>query len=888
LKDKAAHNMTKPDVHGDVLGRGVNRQTTLKELMTKVLLGVAAVLVLLAVVFYWSLAALERKQNDEHARQLAATLNTAVETLLLRYIDKVDMLAADPDLLELVQYPERREARANELAKMIGAQQVMLFAKGEERGLAGDFPLLSFSELNLVFEADEGRQARVEYHRLPNGDFHFDVVRPLKKDGEVYGFALARFDGAMFMHKIDTLNLGGGRFELRQVLSDGGSEQFVGRGNEALVHEDTAVELEVANTNWRQSYWGAEHGWYLFGLAWWIVYILSLLIILIILGLAMWLFVVRAELLVDKFATLFYSYVQDRLTGRWLGKRYVSPLWEVEYVMQDLKGLNWTEAATRSQQDARIEVDEIETFHQSAALESERGRKEFEQKYVDILNQDKEAIEPEGKGKEKDNSNGKKEESVEAAPDLAYEPAFSVTQTTDVPESIFKAYDIRGLVGETLTTEIAFQIGKAFGTEAWTQGEQAIVVGRDARPSSDELAQALIEGLRESGRDVIDIGQVPTPLVYFATHYLSARSGVMVTGSHNPAQYNGFKLVLRNAVLSKKAIRKIRQRILSGDYSSGEGSYSSQDLVFDYTARLTAEVDSLDGLSVVLDCGNSVAAKIAPDLLRSLGCRVVELFCEVDGTFPNHHPDPSQPENMQALSEVVREQKADLGLAFDGDGDRIGVVDAEGAIVWPDRLMMLFARDVLQHHPGAKVVYDVKSSRHLRRVIEENGGKPVMWKSGHSLMRAKMKEEDALLAGEFTGHIFFQDHWYGFDDALYSAVRLLQIIARSSRGSAAVFAALPEMLSTPELHVPLAEGRSVELMRQIEAVAGTVLTDAQLSTLDGVRAEFADGWGLVRASNTMPCLTLRFEAEDEEALERLKTVFRELLLQVDPALQLPF
>ncbi len=455
-----------------------------------------------------------------------------------------------------------------------------------------------------------------------------------------------------------------------------------------------------------------------------------------------------------------------------------------------------------------------------------------------------------------------------------------------IPASIFRAYDIRGVVGDTLTPEIVHELGRAIGSEAYARGQQTVIVARDGRLSGPEFVQALSNGLRASGRDVIDVGRVPTPVLYFATHYLSSSSGVMVTGSHNPPDYNGFKIVLRGETLAETAIQRLRSRIETGDLLSGNGSYRAANVVPDYIERITSDIQLARPLKVVVDCGNGVAGEIAPHLLRLLGCDVTELYCDIDGTFPNHHPDPSQPENVADLIATVKKLKADVGLAFDGDGDRLGVISSQGEIIWADRQMMLYAKDVLSRNPGAEIIFDIKCSTHLARVIREAGGQPLMWKTGHSLVKAKMKETGAPLAGEMSGHIFFKERWYGFDDALYTAARLLEILARDVRSSSEVFAELPNAISTPELKIELPEGEGMPFVARL--LEHAKFPGAEITTIDGLRADFKDGWGLVRASNTTPSLVLRFEADTAAALQRIQDQFRIILLELNPKLKLPF
>jgi len=479
----------------------------------------------------------------------------------------------------------------------------------------------------------------------------------------------------------------------------------------------------------------------------------------------------------------------------------------------------------------------------------------------------------------------------EQAP-AAAEPAPAAAQPEQaaaLPDSgIFRAYDIRGVVGRSLSADVVRRIGLAIGSEAYDRGQQTLCVGCDGRSSSPELLAALIEGLRESGRDVIDVGRVPTPVLYFATYYLETGSGVMITGSHNPPEYNGLKMMLGGDTLFGDDIQALRARIENEEFTTGAGNLQSMDISADYIRRVSEDVPVALGnaFRVVIDCGNGVAGDFAPKLVRALGHDVVELYCEVDGSFPNHHPDPSQPENLADLIAAVKEHDADLGFAFDGDGDRLGVVDPSGRIVWPDAQMMLFARDVLSRNAGAEIVFDVKCSSRLAKVIARLGGKPVMFKTGHSFIKNKLKETGAPLAGEMSGHIFFKERWYGFDDALYAAARMLEILMGFKQKPAEVFAKLPAGVSTPELRVDMEEGENLAFMQSLAGAGG--FGDAKVTTIDGVRVDWPDGWGLVRASNTTPSLVLRFEGDDEQALERIQGVFRELLLDRKPDLSLPF
>ena len=458
--------------------------------------------------------------------------------------------------------------------------------------------------------------------------------------------------------------------------------------------------------------------------------------------------------------------------------------------------------------------------------------------------------------------------------------------TDDFPDEIFKAYDIRGVVDKALTTTITRQIGQAFGSEALSKGVDTVVIARDGRLSGPALNTALAEGLLASGCNVIDIGMVPTPVLYFATYQLETGTGIMITGSHNPPEYNGLKMVMAGETLAGNRIQDLKQRILSDEYSTGQGSLIEKDIKSAYCQRILSEGKLARELHAVVDCGNGVASEIAPELLTELGCKITPLFCQTDGAFPNHHPDPSQPDNLNDLIKAMHETGADIGLAFDGDGDRLGVVTPDGKIIWPDRQLILYARDVLKSTPGAHIIYDVKCSRTVDDEIRRAGGKPEMWKTGHSFIKARLRETGAELAGEMSGHVFFNDHWYGFDDGMYTAVRLLHILAKDERNATEIFADLPDTINTPELGLKMAEGEHYKLVDEL--IENANFEDARINRIDGLRADFDYGFGLLRASNTTPTIVLRFEGDDESALENVKQQFRKLFNDTRPGLDLPF
>jgi phosphomannomutase/phosphoglucomutase len=455
-----------------------------------------------------------------------------------------------------------------------------------------------------------------------------------------------------------------------------------------------------------------------------------------------------------------------------------------------------------------------------------------------------------------------------------------------ISEDIFRAYDIRGVVENALTPDTVQQIGQAFATEALAQGQKTVVIGRDGRLSSPELAQRLSEGLRSGGCDVIDIGMVPTPVLYYATHKLKTGTGIMVTGSHNPPQYNGLKMLIAGNTLYGDSIKAFYHMIVEGRVNEGTGTHTEENVIPEYLDTIVNDIKLEKPLNIAVDCGNGVAGVLATELFTRLGCHVTELFCDVDGNFPNHHPDPSKPENLVDLQKAMSENNLDIGLAFDGDGDRVGILDDKQNILWADRQMMLYSADVLKRKPGALIIFDIKSTSNLESYIKNLGGEPLMWKTGHSFIKAKMKETGAELAGEMSGHVFFKERWFGFDDGLYSAARMLEIVSQHDESSSELFETLPDSFNTPELQIDFEEGEHYKFMTKF--IEKAKFENADTVTIDGIRVNYAEGWGLIRPSNTTPCLVLRFEANDENTLTSIQNTFREQLLAVDSTLNLPF
>jgi len=459
-------------------------------------------------------------------------------------------------------------------------------------------------------------------------------------------------------------------------------------------------------------------------------------------------------------------------------------------------------------------------------------------------------------------------------------------QEQTVPKDVFRAYDIRGIINEHFDENAFYTIGRALSARLLELKRDSIFVGRDGRLSSERLVLALSKGLQAGGVNVIDLGGVATPVLYYATHEQGIDCGLVVTGSHNPSAYNGIKIVLAGKTLVQEDIEGLYNCIVQRQFPSKQGTYTTRNILEEYGLRVKRDLSLSRPLKVVVDCGNGIAGNMVPEVLKAFGCDLITLYCEVDGNFPNHHPDPSVEENLRDLKEAVAHHQADIGLAFDGDADRLGLVTNTGRVIWPDRLLMYFARALLQQKPGQTIVYDVKCSAHLAKVIEEHSGVALMCPTGHSIVKGIMKDKQAALAGEMSGHIFFKDGWYGFDDALYSACRLLALVSQSPLSVEEQFLSIPDSVNTPEIKIAIPEEQKFQFMQAFCEQA--VFDSATIIRLDGLRVEFSKGWGLVRASNTTACLVSRFEADDEAALEQIQALFKEQLLKLDNTLMIPW
>lgn len=784
-------------------------------------------------------------------------------------IDSLESLvgnfAREPSIVESIGDEDARIQAAEFFSAILPhAREVYLFPAGAVRQPATSAESLSFASLDLANRAEARNELLVDAFR--RGDqWLLQIAAPVTAEGNerAQGSALVILESGALGEVLAQAELNQRRLSLVQRV--GNSEAiFLSRGTgtgEVLTRELSvpgwSLRLEAPLASplnlSRIMFWALVAG-------------LGLLAA----GLVF--------LLMQRFAALLK---RDVLTlNQWAQKAFSGERMKLQELSLDvIAALGETLQRLAQNVDKRVSKAENAAREQAARAKAPAGGRPsgsdeplFEEKDVldiDMFDGDEDILGLGGKS---------------AAAGVSLEEAMAVD--IDIPATIFRAYDIRGIVGETLTPEIVRFIGLAIGSEAISRGSSSICVGYDGRHSSPELADAVAQGLMEAGCEVIDVGRVPTPVLYFATHHLNTGSGVMITGSHNPSNYNGLKMMIGGQTLAGDDIQKLLTRIRTSNFSQGQGRRVQQDVQQAYLDAILGDIAVAAPLKVVVDAGNGIAGELGPRLIEELGCEVIPLHCEVDGNFPNHHPDPGKPENLKDLIARVKSEGADLGIAFDGDGDRLGVITNTGKIIWADRLLMLFARDVVSRNPGADIIYDVKCSRRLATTINEFGGRPIMWKTGHSLIKAKMKETGALLAGEMSGHVFFAERWHGFDDGIYSAARLLEILGIEDRTTDEVFADFPEDVSTPEINVSVTDESKFGIIEKLTSEGQ--FGEANINTIDGVRIDYPDGWGLCRASNTTPALVLRFEAEDEESLERIKQIFREQLQRFAPDVELTF
>lgn len=864
---------------GPVSGRRIKRRTLRN--ITIVAVIAIVVLAILVAAYHFSILRAE-KTKQENLAGLETTVNHMGEVIsrpLNQVSGQVDKLSEEHDLASLFIAADMNalSSQAEALKEKIpSALKLRLFFPGQYQLDRESKPPLGFASLDLLKQAEQsGNRMGAEVHAFGNPDAHLVLIRRITDDtGALLGLLHLSLEVAPFI-KLDEAAKGvNGYVELAQDI--GGRLLLLNKaGNAQYRQGEPVITREVPGTRWRINYWvpvtvSADDPQNTDSNFFYMIILLSALAVIAIV------FILRGR----KSDVINPGHDQDRQEVVYAGA--------VKAIMDGLHpGLEKLIPGISTKENPGTSRPKI-----SQGLTGSDDITAFTKPATKVSTASNNNMQAPPTKHAKPTVHGTPKPVVSPKPPVSPKPAAAQPVVPAHPDvisaDIFRAYDIRGVVGKTLTVHAVQEIGRAIGSEAKARGQSGMVAGRDGRTSSQELTDALIMGLRSSGCDVIDIGLVATPVLYFATFHLETGSGVMVTGSHNGPEYNGLKIVIDNETLSGEAIQSIRQRIESGNLNSGQGSLQSAGITTDYLRRVTEDIPvALGGaFKVVVDCGNGAAGGIAPQVYRAMGHDVIELYCDIDGKFPNHHPDPSQPENLQALITRVRETQSDIGFAFDGDGDRLGVVDGEGNIIWPDRQMMLFARDVLSRNPGAPIIYDVKCSRYLKSIIEMSGGKPVMWKTGHSFIKNKMKEINAPLAGEMSGHIFFKERWYGFDDAIYAGARMLEILARTKIRPAQVFADLPGGLSTHELRISLPEKYHAQFMQALKKKMS--FQGAKITDIDGIRADFPDGWGLIRPSNTSPCLIVRFEAEDKNSLEKIQKDFRDLIRSVTPDLKLPF
>ncbi|SFL85669.1 phosphomannomutase/phosphoglucomutase [Marinobacter zhejiangensis] len=830
---------------------------------------IAAIVAVVAMQFLVLQPAQNERQQEfsalalEHAR---ARLEQQVETLQ----QFTNGLASQARVLDAVGEPGEVAALTEDLKQLLpGIQDVYLFAYGDipRSTMNGG---LGFASLDLARRTETGRPAHPDAFPR-DGQWYIEFAAPVKNPntGAVRGTLLVLMKASVLEPALAALDPAqGGQVALVQTVA-GKATRVLENGSGG----GERIEVMLATPTWSLQYMPQAGAGETAAV---IMVALVILVPLAVAALVVWLLLGAARKSLRQEVAVLIQWSQKAFGG----ERQKQPALQWDLLVP------LSETLQRSSQSLEKRLQKVVESGAAKAAASPKTQpnapssakagadeplfQDNDALDIDMLEGDDDIL---GLGSMPDDPGGVALEEV-ALPEVHVAP------------EIFRAYDIRGVVGETLTPDIVELIGRAIGSEAVSRALDTLCIGYDGRHSSPELASALARGILSTGCNVIEVGAVPTPVLYFATHHLETGSGVMVTGSHNPANYNGLKMVLGGETLSDAAIQKLLRRIQSGDFVVGQGERSQDDVRRAYLDRIVGDIAVAAPLKVVLDAGNGIAGELGPILVEELGCEVIPMYCDIDGSFPNHHPDPGKPSNLADLIRRVEAEGADIGLAFDGDGDRLGVVTNTGKIIWPDRLLMLFARDVVSRNPGADVLYDVKCSRRLANVINEAGGRPIMWKTGHSLMKAKMKETGALLAGEMSGHVFFQERWYGFDDGLYSAARLLEILGIEDRQSDEVFADFPEDVSTPELNIEVTESSKFELVDKLSREGA--FGDGSISTIDGIRVDYPDGWGLCRASNTTPMLVLRFEAESDEALERIKAVFREQLLKVAPDLAVDF
>lgn len=846
------------------------------------LLSVFAVLMILtagAGVYWLSAAQIEQTKQDSVAA-VAKSIALGVTAQVNLLTGTLEKMAQDPEVLAAVTSADTAQLTtvAAKLEKHLPeVLKIRLLLPGVSELDDKSVPKMGYADLDMVRETFSKNQLPTIQGDI-GPDRHLAITRRIMQNDQVVGVILASLNFDFLSKTVQAAELKDGHIELRQATL------VLGATGEPVSAEPNkqAQKIIVANTGWELHYQHADSV-----SAAGLMPIAGMIAIPVLL--AMLAFFIGYRKLSDSLTHDLGSVLKackDMMTNKFQGT-YPVKLSEMSAVVSTLAQFkrvmdNQDDDIVSDATPADFEIggffDDFDDGINTGGTTSWLGETKQHEEHKQTTAEDA--------GRSIQDASPKPEVVEKTVPD-SFDMPISIKKAADTG-IIFRAYDIRGVVGKTLTKEVVYDIGRALGSQAKEHGCTKVVVGRDGRISSPVLAEALANGIVSTGLNVLDIGMVPTPVLYFVAKHTEGRTGVMITGSHNPADYNGLKMVVNGETLANEKIQQLKTCIDEQAYATGKSGSIEQNSQFsnEYIGIISEDVHIGRPMTVVLDCGNGVAGELGPKLLKTLGCEVMELFCDIDGSFPNHHPDPSNPKNLSELIATVKHYKADIGIAFDGDGDRLGVVDSNGKIIWPDRQMMLFAKDVLANKPGSEIIFDVKCSRHLPDQITKYGGRPTMWKTGHSLMKAKLKETGAKLAGEMSGHIFFNDRWFGFDDALYSAARLLEILSKDTRSSAEVFAEFPDSINTPELNVALEEGENFTFIDSLFKAAN--FSDGKITDIDGMRVDFPNGWGLVRASNTTPSLVIRFEADSEAAMSSIQEQFRRLMTKVKPGINLPF
>lgn len=853
-------------------------------------LAAASILLLLisdAGIFWIASSAVKQSKQDAIA-VLAKGIGQSISAQIDLLDKSLDKMAQDPETVQAAasQNPESiRQAAARLMRLLPNALNVRLLLPGITELDVKSSPPMTYADLNMVRETFSSNPNPLPAIQGENPDNrHLAIARKIVQGEQTIGVLLVGFDDDIIRKSIVLARIDDGYIRLHQ------GKLLIGMSGYAPSGEnDNRPQIPITNTSWELSYGVTSSqvtldSSMMFGF---ILIPLGLIAAAFLLSYRMLSKMLREDL--RSTVRAFKDLMKNNFQGNYSTKLnemkgFISALSHYKRILDHNAGE--IAAAPKKTRDHRHGVTDFSSDKIAFGFGDKTANKTTSTAPVNRNSAPDTVKKPSRKAA----GQASKAASASLVLDKT-EVAKNIvphSKAADPKNAIFRAYDIRGIVGESLTQEIVYDIGRALGTEAKAQGCNTFVLGRDGRNSSPGLSDAIANGLISTGCNVLDIGMVPTPVLYFVAHHIEDRSGVMITGSHNPADYNGIKIVLKGETLAEERIRDLKRCIDSQSFSVGEsGTIEKNDrFANEYIGTVVDDMHLGRPMKIVVDCGNGVAGEIAPKLLRTIGCEVIELNCKVDGNFPNHHPDPSQPENLEELIMAVEHYQADLGLAFDGDGDRLGVIDSNGKIIWPDRQMMLYARNVLAARPGSEIIFDAKCTRHLAGQIKKYGGRPTLWKTGHSLMKAKLQETGAALAGEMSGHIFFNDRWFGFDDALYTAARLIEILSEDSHTSAEVFAALPDSINTPELNVMLKEGENFEFIEKLKQIAK--FPSAEVTTIDGIRVDYPYGFGLVRASNTTPSLVLRFEADTRESLIKIQQQFSQMIKAVNPDLSLPF